>query len=185
MDQPGTPRPEGDPAAGTAQAPPPGTDKERDKEQYHSFDGFLRAALREEYKVGWKDHRDRFICLLIASGQAMSLAAEKFEEETTTTRLVTAAGALVLLRYGLRFLARGPIGAVIAGGATAAAVAYVALHYQQLAPRIQKYRTLIAATGPRHGEIQAGLRDGRFSPPERDLMVDGLLHQFLEQVRAD
>lgn len=178
-------QPQTDPAGTATATAEAEADKARDREQYVSFDGFLRAALREEYRVGWKDHRGRFIAMVIASGQVTSMAAEKIEAETTVAKLATVAGALLLLRLGLKFLSRGPLGAIIAGSMTAAAVAYVALNYQTMMPRITRTRDLIAGFRPRYGEIQTGLRDGRFSPPERDLMVDGLLHQFLDQVRTE
>lgn len=181
---PPTPEPTPAAASGAADAPPD-AEKAREREQYASFEGFLRAALRDEYRLGWKDHRGRFVSLMIASGQIANMAAEKLETGTTAKKIFTVAGALLLLRLGLKFLGRGPLGAVIVGSATAAAVAYVALNYQSLAPKIQRYKDLIASIRPRYGEIQTGLRDGRFSPPERDLMVDGLLHQFLEQIRAE
>ncbi len=190
MDQPETPPPApsatpGDAGKAQESAPPPGTDKAREREQYQNFEGFLRSALREEYKASWKENRARFVSLMIASGQFAQIAAEKVEQEATPKNLVAMAGAVLLVQLGLKFLARGPMGALIVGGIAAAAVAYVALNYGTIAPKVRRFRELIESTRPRYGEIQTGLKDGRFSPPERDLMVDGLLHQFLESVRAE
>jgi len=45
-------------------------------------------------------------------------------------------------------------------------------------------RTLIADTRTRFEEIQGGYRAGRYDAAGRNLMVDGLLKRFLDDVDA-
>ena len=46
------------------------------------------------------------------------------------------------------------------------------------------FRTLIAETRTRFEETQGGYRAGRYDAASRNLMVDGLLKRFLEEVEA-
>ena len=46
------------------------------------------------------------------------------------------------------------------------------------------YRTLIADTRARFEEAQGGYRAGRYDAASRNLMVDGLLKRFLDDIDA-
>ena len=44
------------------------------------------------------------------------------------------------------------------------------------------YEDLIAEQEKRYTELQSNWRDGKFQNPERDLMIDGLLKQFITSI---
>ena len=50
--------------------------------------------------------------------------------------------------------------------------------------KVGAYRTLIAETRARFEEAQGGYRAGRYDAASRNLMVDGLLKRFLDEIDA-
>ena len=49
-------------------------DAELRPEVFDDYDAFLKQAIRDFYDQGWKSRRGSFIALVIASGQATSMA---------------------------------------------------------------------------------------------------------------
>jgi hypothetical protein len=48
--------------------------------------------------------------------------------------------------------------------------------------KVGGYKTVIADSEKRYQEVQAGWRDGKYQIPDRNLMIDGLMKQFIVQV---
>jgi hypothetical protein len=44
------------------------------------------------------------------------------------------------------------------------------------------YRTVIADQEKKYDEVQAGWRDGKYDIGQRNLMIDGLMKQFITSV---
>jgi hypothetical protein len=58
----------------TTQAPGTNDTTELRPEVFDDYKAFVKEAVREYYDLGWKQRRGNFIALVIASGQALSLA---------------------------------------------------------------------------------------------------------------
>ena len=57
-------------------------------------------------------------------------------------------------------------------------------HQKEIREKVTTYRTLIGETRTRFEEAQGGYRAGRYDAASRNLMVDGLLKRFLDDMDA-
>src|SRR5262249_48358155 len=78
----------------------------------------------------------------------------------------------------------GPLGIILTGAAAVSAAGYLIKHQKEITTKVSGFRTLIAETRTRFEETQGGYRAGRYDAASRNLMVDGLLKRFLEEVDA-
>ncbi len=153
---------------------------------YEEFDNFLKVAIKEYYDRGWKQRRGNFIALLIASGQtSFALAKDSVVDGTGTKKVAIGAAAVLALRIGLRYALGGPLGLVLTVAASASMVSYFFRNQKDIIKKVSTYKVTIKKSAERYDEIQAGWRDGRYEQTERNLMVDGLMKRFLEQVDED
>src|SRR4051812_8294326 len=82
-------------------------------EVFDDYDAFLKEAIRETYDRGWKSRRGTFIALIIASGQATSMAADSLRDGTGFKKAALGAAGVVALRLGLRYALSGPLGVIL------------------------------------------------------------------------
>jgi hypothetical protein len=144
-------------------------------EVFDDYDAFIKQAIREYYDRGWKNRRGNFIALVIASGQMTSLGLK---------RAAIGAAGVVALRVGLRYALSGPLGIILTGAAALSAVSYLVKHQKEIGSKVSAYRALIAEVRTKFEETQGGYRAGRYDAASRNLMVDGLLKRFLEDIDA-
>jgi hypothetical protein len=149
---------------------------------YDSYDDFLKAAVKQFYDRGWKSRKGTFAALLIASGQTLSLAADSVRSGEGLKKVGYGVVGVVALRMALRLLVGGPLGVLLTGAAAASLVAYFVKHREEVSRKLDEVRQVIERTRPRFEEIQGNHRAGRYSDAERNLMLEGLLKTFLEQV---
>lgn len=149
---------------------------------YESFDVFLKAAVKQYYDRGWKRRKGNFVALLIASGQTLSLAADSVKAGDGLKKVAIGAAGLVALRMALRYALGGPLGVLLTGAAALSAGAYLVRNRTEVAKKLEHVRHLVDETRPRFEEIQGTFAAGRHSSAERDLMMEGLLKRFLEQI---
>lgn len=156
---------------------------EHGKSLYRDFDNFLKVALREYYDRGWTTRRGNFIALLMASGQtAVALAKDSVVDGTGTKKVALGAATVLALRIGLRYALGGPLGLVLTVAASASMVSYFFRNQRDIVKKVGVYRTSIHDAQERYEEIQSGWRDGRYDTTERNLMIDGLMKRFLQEV---
>jgi hypothetical protein len=165
-----------------ASEPTPESSSEVRPEVYDDYDSFLKQAIREYYARGWKDHKGNFIALVIASGQIVSMAADSVKDGSGLKKAGIAAAGVVALRFGLRYFLGGPVGLLLSAAAVASAVAYFMKHQKEISGKVAPYKQLVTDTRTKFEEIQGGYRAGKYDGAGRNLMVDGLLRRFLEQV---
>jgi hypothetical protein len=91
---------------------------------------------------------------------------------------------VVALRVGLRYALSGPLGIILTGAAALSAVSYMVKNQKEITGKVSAYRTLIAGVRTKFEETQGGYRAGRYDAASRNLMVDGLLKRFLEDIDA-
>ncbi len=149
---------------------------------YNDFDSFLKVAIREYYDRGFTSRKGNFIALLIASGQtALSLAKDSVLDGTGTKKVAIGAATLLALRLGLRYALGGPLGLVVTLFAGASMISYFVKNQKDIIKKVSSYRKLILESRERYEEIQNAWRSGRHAPSERNLMIDGLMKQFLSR----
>ena len=150
---------------------------------YASWDAFLKQAIREYYDRGWTTRKGNFIALLLASGQkSLSLAKDSVVDGSGTKKVAIGAGLLLALRIGLRYALGGPLGLVLTVAAGASMVSYFVRNQKDIIKKVSSYRTVIADSEKRYEEVQAGWRDGKYQITDRNLMIDGLMKQFISQI---
>ena len=151
---------------------------------FDSYDDFVKAAIRDYYDRGWKSRRGNFIALVIASGQVGSMAADSIRDGSGLKKAALGAAGVVALRLGLRYALSGPLGVILTGAAAVSTVGYLVKNQKEITTKVVRYRKLIAGTRTKFEETQGGYRAGRYDAASRNLMVDGLLKRFLEEIDA-
>lgn len=150
---------------------------------YGSFDAFLKQAIREYYDRGWTTRKGNFIALLIASGStSMALAKDSVVDGSGTKKVAIGAGLAIALRVGLKYALGGPLGLVLSVAAGASMVAYFVRNQKDIVKKVGIYKTAIADHQKRYEEVQSGWRDGKYQITDRNLMIDGLMKQFITQI---
>lgn len=150
---------------------------------YGSFDAFLKQAIREYYDRGWTTRKGNFIALLIASGStSMALAKDSVIEGSGAKKVAIGTGLVIALRVGLKYAIGGPLGLVLTAAAGASMIAYFVRNQKDIIKKVGIYKTVIADSDKRYTEIQDNWRDGKYQITDRNLMIDGLLKQFIQQV---
>jgi len=150
---------------------------------YGSYDAFLKQAIKEYYDRSWTTRKGNFIALLIASGQtSLAVAKDSMVDGTGTKKVAIGAGLLLALKIGLRYAIGGPLGMVLGLAAGASMISYFVRNQKDIVKKVGTYKTAIADGQKRYDECQAGWRDGKYKDAERNLMIDGLMKQFITQI---
>jgi hypothetical protein len=150
---------------------------------YASYDGFLKTVI-ESY---WETRRNsvHFLALLLASREAWSVAWEGFKAEDTGRRALMGAGGAAAIYVLLRIFIGGPIGLVLTGVSIASLVAAYSSNHRRIWDQQDRYRKLIGDYRVKYDKIRADWLDGTISEESRDLMIDGLLNRFHEDIDDD
>lgn len=150
---------------------------------YSAFDAFLKQGLREYYDRSWTTRKGNFIALLIASGTtSFAMAKDSIVDGSGTKKVAIGAGLMIALRIGLKYAIGGPLGLVLSVAAGASMVSYFIRNQKDIIKKVTLYKTLIADSEKRYDEVQSGWRDGKYEITDRNLMIDGLMKQFITQV---
>jgi len=150
---------------------------------YNNFDAFLKQAIREYYDRGWTTRRGNFIALLIASGStSFALAKDSMVDGSGTKKVALGAGLLIALRVGLKYALGGPLGLVLSVAAGASMVSYFVRNQKDIIKKVGLYKTVIADNEKKYDEVQTGWRDGKYQVTDRNLMIDGLMKQFISSI---
>lgn len=150
---------------------------------YNDFDSFLKMGIREYYDRGWSKRKGNFIALLIASGStSASMARDSVVEGTGTRKVAIGAAAVLALRVGLRYALGGPLGLVLSVAAGASMVSYFFRNQKDIIRKVGVYKDVIKDNRERYQRVQSDWRDGKHDPTERNLMIDGLMKRFIEQI---
>jgi hypothetical protein len=150
---------------------------------YTTWDAFLKQAIRDYYDRSWTTRKGNFIALLIAAGQtSFALAKDSVVDGSGTKKVAIGAGLLLALRIGLRYALGGPLGLVLGVAAGASMISYFIRNQKDIIKKVGSYKAVIAEHEKRYGDVQAGWRDGKYQITDRNLMIDGLMKQFITQV---
>ena len=165
-------------------AAPETSSKEMRPEAFDDFDAFLRQGVRDYYDRGWKSRRGNFIALVMTSGQVASMAVDSVRDGSGLRKAALGAAGVVALRFGLRYFLAGPVGLLVSAAVVGSAVAYLVKNQKEISTKLPLCREVITDTRTKFDEIQGGYRAGRYDAAGRNLMVEGLLKRFLDQVDA-
>lgn len=150
---------------------------------YGEWDAFLKQAIREYYDRGWTTRKGNFIALLIASGTtSFALAKDSVVDGSGTKKVAIGAGLLIALRIGLKYALGGPLGLVLSIAAGASMVSYFIRNQKDIVKKVNVYKTVIADSEKKYDEVQTGWRDGKYQVADRNLMIDGLMKQFITSI---
>lgn len=150
---------------------------------YDTFDAFLKQAIKEYYDRSWTTRKGNFIALLIAAGQtSLAVAKDSVVSGEGTKKVAIGAGLALALRIGLKYAIGGPLGLVLGLAAGASMISYFVRNQKDIVKKVGTYKTAIADSHKRYDECQGGWRDGKYKDPERNLMIDGLMKQFIAKI---
>ena len=150
---------------------------------YTTWDAFLKQAIREYYDRSWTTRKGNFIALLIAAGQtSLALAKDSVIDGSGTKKVALGAGLLLALQIGLRYALGGPLGLVLGVAAGASMVSYFIRNQKDIIKKVGSYKAVIADHETRYNDLQAGWRDGKYPMTDRNLMIDGLMKQFIAHI---
>lgn len=159
------------------------TGDEHASDIHKDFDTFLKVAIRDYYERGWTKRKGNFIALLIASqGTALSLAKDSVADGSGTKNVAIGAAAVVALRVGLKYALGGPLGMVLTVAAGASMVSFFFRNQKDIIRKVSIYRDVIKDTQQKYNDTVTGWRDGNYEQLHRNLMLDGLMKRFLEQI---
>lgn len=148
-----------------------------------TFDDFLKTAIRKYWDSG--ADRTNFIALLLASREAWEVAWEDVRSPETGKKLLTGAAGATAVILVLRALLGGPIGLLLTGASIASLGALYVKNHKRIWAQQGRYKALIDEYRGKHLSVRAKFVDGGVDADERDLMIDGLLRRFLEELDAE
>lgn len=152
------------------------------KTAYASYDGFLKAAIKTYWEKG--GDRANFIALLLASREAWEVAWDEVRAPGTGKKLLTGAAGAAAVVVLLRVLLGGPVGIILTGASIASLGALYARNHKRIWAQQDRYKALISQYGVKHQQVRAKFVDGTIDGDERDLMIDGLLRRFLDEIET-
>ena len=95
------------------------------------------------------------------------------------------AGGAAALYVLLRLFIGGPIGLVLTGVSIASLVAAYSSNHRRIWDQQDRYRKLIADYRVKYDKVRADWLEGTISEENRDLMIEGLLNRFMEEMDED
>jgi hypothetical protein len=158
-------------------------ENDRAKAAYESYDGFLKQAIRTYWEQG--GDRANFIALLLASREAWEVAWEGVKEPGTGKKILTGAAGAAAVVVILRLLLGGPIGLVLTGASIVSLGALYAKNHKRIWAQQKHYKELVGAYRVKHQQVRGKFVDGAIDAEGRDLMFDGLLRRFLEELNVE
>lgn len=147
---------------------------------YETYDGFLKTAIKKYWDQG--SDRVNFIALLLASREAWEVAWEGVKAPGTGKKVLTGAAGAAAVVVILRLVLGGPVGLILTGASVASLGALYVRNHRRIWAQQDRYKQLIGQYRIKHQQVRAKFVDGALDADERDLMVDGLLRRFLEEL---
>lgn len=145
-----------------------------------TFDGFLKTAIKKYWEQG--SDRANFIALLLATREAWEVAWEGVRAPGSGKKILTGTAGAAAVVVVLRLLLGGPIGLILTGASVASLGALYARNHKRIWAQQDRYKQLINQYRVKHQQVRTKFVDGSLDADERDLMVDGLLRRFLEDL---
>lgn len=149
-----------------------------------SYAEFLREAIRTYWRTR-RGRRVRFLALLLASREAWGVALEEAASVDSAKKVLTGAASATAVAVLLRVLLGGPLGVLLTGASIAGLVTVYGRNHRDVMVQSERCRRLVDAYRGRWKEIVDEHARGSLRSDQRDLMLDGLLRRFLDDLDAD
>lgn len=149
---------------------------------HESYDAFLQHALRR-YWDRKGSSKVTFLALLLATKQAWAVAWDKGVSAEAGKRALTGIGGAAAVAVLLRIFIGGPLGILLAGASVASLLAVYGKNTASIGKKVVRYREMVDEYEDRYAELKAELGDA--SESRRDLMVDGLMSRFLDELDTE
>lgn len=147
-----------------------------EEQDYDSYEGFLRAAIRAYWESG-SASRVNFLALLLACRETWQVAWTR--AATSPGRILTGAAGAAAIAVLLRTFLGGPIGILLGGASVASLVAVYVKNHERIWRQVARYRGLIEDYRGRFEQVRGDYIDEKVDRQQRDLMLDGLMSRFL------
>ncbi len=162
---------------------PPMASGGRETEQYESYEGFLKAAIRTYWEGGAKS-KVNFLALLFAAKETWVVAFDKVASPEAGKKLLTGAAGAAALALLLRVVVGGPIGILLTGASVASLVAIYVKNHGRIWLKVEHYKLVIGEYRGAWEQIRSDWAEDGLTDSQRDLMVDGLLARLLIELDA-
>ena len=143
---------------------------------------FTAKSCRRRFPRGRHGKRPAHLARQRLLYRPLALAKDSVVDGSGTKKVAIGAATVLALRIGLRYALGGPLGLVLTVAASASLVSYFFRHQKDIVRKVSLYKKVIQETRGRYDELQAGWRDGRYDATERNLMIDGLMKRFVQQI---
>lgn len=155
----------------------------RETEQYESYEGFLKAAIRTYWEGGAKS-KVNFLALLFAAKETWAVAFDKVASPEAGKKMLTGAAGAAALALLLRVVVGGPIGILLTGASVASLVAIYVKNHGRIWLKVEHYRIVVGDYRGAWEQIRSDWAEGGLTDSQRNLMVDGLLSRLLIELDA-
>lgn len=152
-----------------------------DADAFEDFDDFLRASI-QRYWARKGSSKVTFLGLMFATRHAWPIAAREGFSAESGKKVLTGAAGLTAAAVLIRAFLGGPLGLLLAGASAVSLIAVYGRNQEAIWTRAMRYRGLIDEYEPKFEAIQAQHRSGEIDRSQRDLMLEGLMGRFLDQL---
>lgn len=149
---------------------------------HESYDAFLQHALRR-YWDRKGSSKVTFLALLLATRQAWAVAWDKGVSAEAGKRALTGIGGAAAVAVALRIFIGGPLGILLAGASVASLLAVYGKNTASIGRKVIRYREMVDEYEERYDELKAEIAGA--SESRRELMVDGLMSRFLDELDTE
>lgn len=148
---------------------------------FGDFDDFLRASI-QRYWQRKGSSKVTFLALMFATRHAWPIAAREGFSAESGKKVLTGAAGLTAAAVLIRAFLGGPLGLLLAGASAVSLIAVYGKNQEAIWKRVMRYRGLIEEYEPKFEAIQAQHERGDIDRGQRDLMMEGLMGRFLDQL---
>ena len=152
-----------------------------DTTYYETYEDFLRVVICRYWESGYAQ-KANFLSLLLACRAAWSVAWDKTVSRESGRRVLKGAAGTAAAAVLIRALVGGPIGMLLGAASIASLVAVYVKNYERIWAQAERYRELIEGYRPEHERVWGEHAAGKIRDDQRDLMMDGLVSRFLEDL---
>jgi hypothetical protein len=149
---------------------------------HESYDAFLQHALRR-YWDRKGSSKVTFLALLLATRQAWAVAWDRGVSAESGKRALTGIGGAAAVAVLLRIFIGGPLGIILAGASVASLLAVYGKNTASIGRKVVRYREMVDEYEEHYAELKAEVQGA--SESRRDLMLDGLMSRFLDELDAE
>ncbi len=148
---------------------------------FGDFDDFLRTSI-QRYWQRKGSSKVTFLALMFATRHAWPVAAREGFSAESGKKMLTGAAGLTAAAVLIRTFLGGPLGLLLAGASAVSLVAVYGKNQEAIWKRVMRYRGLIDEYEPKFEALRAQYDSGDIDRSQRDLMMEGLMGRFLDQL---